>query len=45
MYKALKERYLKGWVTEEQLAHYVELKKITVVQMQEIMKAKDENKK
>ncbi|MFS7200561.1 XkdX family protein [Carnobacterium divergens] len=41
MYKSLKEKYLKGWVTEKQLAHYVDLKKITATQMQEIMKAKD----
>lgn len=36
MYERIKERYLKGWVTDEQLQRYVELGAITQVQAEEI---------
>lgn len=44
-YEDIKARYLKNWVTKEQLARYVELKAITAAEMQEIMEAKDDKDK
>lgn len=41
MFESLKDRYLKGWVTDEQLKLYVDLKVITDKQMKDIIKSKE----
>lgn len=41
MFSKLKEKYLKEWVTDEQLDRYVDLKVITEKQKMDILKSKE----
>lgn len=41
MFSKLKEKYLKEWVTDDQLDRYVDLKVITEKQKMDILKSKE----